>query len=459
MTTVPNDDTAFIPTQGGTAERVPPCDLDAESWVLASMLMDNDIISDVAAILKGGSDFYRPNNEAIYNGMLALFAKGEPVDPIQLGKQLTQTGDLARVGGASYLHGLIQGGYSPASATFHAEIIRETAVLRELGKACRDVEAMTYARQAETKEICDTAQARIFAVTEERSAVGDNRVALGSIMEDVFDEVERNGQAGADITGIATGITDLDQLTQGLQPGQLIVVAGRPAMGKTMLALNFARKCSIRNNNPSLFFSLEMGKNELGMRILSADARIALHHMRSGTMTDEDWTRAANRTPVISTAPLYIDDTANQTVMYIRAQARKQKAQTGLSLIVVDYLQLMQSGLRVESRQQEVSDISRNLKLLAKELEVPIVALSQLNRGPEQRTDKKPVVSDLRESGAIEQDADMVILLHREDAYEKESARAGEIDLIVGKHRNGPTATITAAFQGHYCRIVDMAQT
>jgi replicative DNA helicase len=210
---------------------------------------------------------------------------------------------------------------------------------------------------------------------------------------------------------------------------------------------------------PSVIFSLEMGRNEIAMRLLSAEARVALHHMRSGTMTDDDWTRAARHTPDITAAPLYIDDTANQTVMYIRTQARKQKAQSGLSLIVVDYLQLMQSGLRSENRQQEVSDISRNLKLLAKELEVPIVALSQLNRGPEQRTDKKPVVSDLRESGAIEQDADMVILLHREDAYDKESSRAGEIDLIVGKHRNGPTATVTAAFQGHYCRIVDMAQT
>jgi replicative DNA helicase len=459
MTTVPNDETtARIPAQG--APRTPPYDLDAESWVLASMLMDNSVIGDVASVLKGGSDFYRPNNETIYNGILALFAKGEPADPIQLGKQLTKTGDLDRVGGAAHLHALIQGGYSPASATFHAEIIRETATLRELGKAAREIEELTYARQGETQEICDTAQAKIFAVTEEHAVAGDNRVALGSIMESVFDELERNAEGGdGEITGIATGITDLDALTQGLQPGQLIVVAGRPAMGKTMLALNFARECSIKNNKPSLFFSLEMGKNELGVRILSGQARIALHHMRSGTMTDDDWTRAARHTPDISAAPLYIDDTANQTVMYIRTQARKQKAQSGLSLIVVDYLQLMQSGLRSENRQQEVSDISRNLKLLAKELEVPIVALSQLNRGPEQRTDKKPVVSDLRESGAIEQDADMVILLHREDAYDKESPRAGEIDLIVGKHRNGPTATVTAAFQGHYCRIVDMAQT
>jgi replicative DNA helicase len=459
MTTVPNDDTAYIPAQGGPADRTPPCDLDAEDWVLASMLMDNDIIGDVAAVLKGGSDFYRPNNEAIYNGILALVAKGEPADPIQLGKQLTQTGDLDRVGGAARLHALIQGGYSPASATFHAEIIRETAILREISKACREIEAMAYARQAETKEICDTAQAKIFAVTEERAAAGDNRVAIGSIMEGVFDDLERNANHQAGVTGIATGITDLDALTNGLQPGQLIVVAGRPAMGKTMLALNFARQCSIKNNEPALFFSLEMGKNELGMRVLSAQARIAQHHMLSGTMTDDDWTRAAKHTPDITAAPLYIDDTGDQTVMYVRTQARKQKAQGGLSLIIVDYLQLMHSGLRVESRQGEVADISRHLKLLAKELEVPIVALSQLNRGPEQRTDHKPVVSDLRESGAIEQDADMVILLHREDVYDKESSRSGEIDLIVGKHRNGPTATITAAFQGHYCRIVDMAQT
>jgi replicative DNA helicase len=227
------------------------------------------------------------------------------------------------------------------------------------------------------------------------------------------------------------------------------------------LALDFARACSINNGMPSVIFSLEMGRNEIAMRLLSAEARVALHHMRSGSMTDDDWTRLARRMPDVSAAPLFIDDSPNLSMMEIRAKCRRLKQRNDLRLVVIDYLQLMQSGgsRRPESRQQEVSDMSRNLKLLAKELEVPVIALSQLNRGPEQRTDKKPMVSDLRESGSIEQDADMVILLHREDAYEKESPRAGEADLIVAKHRNGPTATITVAFQGHYSRFVDMAQT
>jgi replicative DNA helicase len=227
------------------------------------------------------------------------------------------------------------------------------------------------------------------------------------------------------------------------------------------LALDFARACSIKNNMPSVIFSLEMGRNEIAMRLLSAEARVALHHMRSGSMTDEDWTRLARQMPAVTDAPLYIDDSPNLTMMEIRAKCRRLKQRNDLQLVVLDYLQLMSSGgsRRPESRQQEVSEMSRHLKLLAKELEVPVVALSQLNRGPEQRTDKKPMVSDLRESGSIEQDADMVILLHREDAYEKESPRAGEADLIVAKHRNGPTATITVAFQGHYSRFVDMAQT
>ncbi|MEE1939547.1 replicative DNA helicase [Streptomyces sp. TRM 70361] len=238
-------------------------------------------------------------------------------------------------------------------------------------------------------------------------------------------------------------------------------VADGIVVHNSTLALDFARACSIRNNLPSVIFSLEMGRNEIAMRLLSAEARVALHHMRSGSMTDEDWNRLARQMPEVTGAPLYIDDSPNLTMMEIRAKCRRLKQRNDLRLVVIDYLQLMQSGgsRRPESRQQEVSEMSRNLKLLAKELEVPVIALSQLNRGPEQRTDKKPMVSDLRESGSIEQDADMVILLHREDAYEKESPRAGEADLIVAKHRNGPTATITVAFQGHYSRFVDMAQT
>jgi replicative DNA helicase len=263
------------------------------------------------------------------------------------------------------------------------------------------------------------------------------------------------------LTGVPTGFSDLDSLTNGFQPGQLIVVGARPAMGKSTLALDFARAASVKHDLTAAFFSLEMGRAEITQRLYSAESRVALHHLRSGSVTEQDLDRLARRTQAIEAAPLVIDDSAELTCLEIRSRARRMKQSHGLDLLIVDYLQLMKTGSvrRAESRQQEVSDMSRDLKLLAKELEIPVIALSQLNRGPEQRTEKRPQVSDLRESGSIEQDADMVILLHREDAYEKESPRAGEADLIVGKHRNGPTATVTVAFQGHYSRFVDMAQT
>jgi replicative DNA helicase len=260
------------------------------------------------------------------------------------------------------------------------------------------------------------------------------------------------------MVGVPTGFVDLDALTNGLHPGQMIVIAARPAVGKSTIGLDFARAAAIRHQLATVLFSLEMSRNEITMRLLSAEARVPLHHMRAGQMTDDDWNRIARCTGEVSSAPLFIDDSPNMTMMEIRAKCRRLKQRHDLKLVIVDYLQLMSSGKRVESRQQEVAEFSRALKLLAKELEVPVVAISQLNRGPEQRQDKKPLLSDLRESGSIEQDADMVILLHREDAYEKESPRAGEADFIVAKHRNGPTATITVAFQGHYSRFVDMAQ-
>ena len=276
-------------------------------------------------------------------------------------------------------------------------------------------------------------------------------------MPGALDELEAIASHDDTLTGVPTGFTDFDALSNGLHPGQMIIIAARPAVGKSTLALDFARSAAIKHQLTTVFFSLEMGRNEIVMRLLSAEARVPLHTMRSGMMTDEDWARLARRMGEVAGAPLFIDDSPNLTMMEIRAKCRRLKQQHDLKLVIVDYLQLLSSHGRVESRQQEVSEMSRSLKLLAKELEVPVVALSQLNRGPEQRTDKKPQISDLRESGSIEQDADMVILLYREDVHEKESPRAGEADLIVAKHRNGPTATVTVAFQGHYSRFVDMA--
>jgi replicative DNA helicase len=851
---------------GGGFERVPPQDLDAEQSVLGGMLLSKDAIADVVEVLKG-QDFYRPAHETIYTAILDLYARGEPADPITTAAELTKRGEIARVGGTPYLHTLVNAVPTAANAEYYAEIVHERAVLRRLVEAGTRITQMGYAADGDVDEIVNSAQAEIYAVTEQRTS--EDYLPLSDIMEGALDEIEAIGSRSGQMSGVPTGFADLDSLTNGLHPGQMIVIAARPAMGKALaldtplptpdgwttmgevkvgdlllsaegkatrvvaatevmtghicfevtfddgtkviadadhqwltetrssrrsaresggavrttkeiaatlrctnlsdrrlnhsvvnarplelparelpippyvlgawlgdghsdaaritsadpevleriaaegittrrigetithalaltvnepqrlqrvcvvcgrsfvpkqanvrtcgqscggrarsvsapaprtvctdcgrpcgspfaeprcdactrrhgsllvvlrelgvlgnkhipvaylrasvaqrrellqglldsagtftntgsvqfavtsralaegfrellmslgyrcgmrtkrvngrssesstsyvitfttddevfhlerkrkthaqrrrpgtarlrrrfitevrevesvpvrcvevdnprhlylatrsmvpthnstLALDFARACSIANKMPSVIFSLEMGRNEIAMRLLSAEARVALHHMRSGTMTDDDWTKVARRMSDVTEAPLYIDDSPNLSMMEIRAKCRRLKQRNDLRLVVIDYLQLMQSGgsRRPESRQQEVSDMSRNLKLLAKELEVPVIALSQLNRGPEQRTDKKPMVSDLRESGSIEQDADMVILLHREDAYEKESPRAGEADLIVAKHRNGPTATITVAFQGHYSRFVDMAQT
>nr|WP_232246543.1 replicative DNA helicase [Kitasatospora mediocidica] len=438
-------------------ERVPPQDLAAEQSVLGGMLLSKDAIADVVEVLKP-LDYYRPAHELIHSAILDLYARGEPADPITVASELTKRGELARVGGPGYLHTLVNSVPTAANAEYYAEIVHERAVLRRLVEAGTRIAGMGYAAEGDVDEIVNAAQAEIYAVTEQRTS--EDYAPLADIMEGALDEIEAIGSRNGQMSGVPTGFADLDALTNGLHPGQMIVIAARPAMGKSTLALDFSRACSITNGLPSVIFSLEMGRNEIAMRLLSAEARVALHHMRSGNMTDDDWTRVARRMPDVTAAPLFIDDSPNLSMMEIRAKCRRLKQRQDLKLVVIDYLQLMQSGgsRRAESRQQEVSDMSRNLKLLAKELEVPVIALSQLNRGPEQRTDKKPMVSDLRESGSIEQDADMVILLHREDAYEKESPRAGEADLIVAKHRNGPTATITVAFQGHYSRFVDMTR-
>ncbi|HJD81383.1 replicative DNA helicase [Kitasatospora aureofaciens] len=445
--------------QGGVDgfERVPPQDLAAEQSVLGGMLLSKDAIADVVEVLKP-ADYYRPAHEMIHGAILDLYARGEPADPITVAGELTKRGELQRVGGAPYLHTLVNSVPTAANAEYYAQIVHERAVLRRLVEAGTRIAGMGYAAEGDVDEIVNAAQAEIYAVTEQRT--NEDYAPLADIMEGALDEIEAIGSRNGQMSGVPTGFADFDQLTNGLHPGQMIVIAARPAMGKSTLALDFARACSIHHKLPSVIFSLEMGRNEIAMRLLSAEARVALHHMRSGNMTDDDWTRVARRMPDVSEAPLFIDDSPNLSMMEIRAKCRRLKQRNDIKLIVIDYLQLMQSGgsRRAENRQQEVSDMSRNLKLLAKELEVPVIALSQLNRGPEQRTDKRPMVSDLRESGSIEQDADMVILLHREDAYEKESPRAGEADLIVAKHRNGPTATITVAFQGHYSRFVDMTR-
>jgi len=435
-------------------ERTPPHDVTAEQCALGGMLLSKDAIADVVEVLRP-NDFYRPAHQIVYDVIIDLYGRGEPADAVTVAAELTRRGEMGKMGGAPYLHTLISSVPTAANAGYYAKIVAERAILRRLVEAGTRIVQLAYGAGGEVDDIVDTAQAEVYAVTERRSS--EDYLPLSEVMEGALDEIEAINSRGGQLTGVPTGFADLDHLTNGLHPGQLIVLAARPALGKSTLALDVARSASIKNGLTSCIFSLEMSRNEIVMRLLAAESRVALHTMRSGTMTDDDWSRLARRMGEVSSAPLFIDDSPNMSMMEIRAKCRRLRQRHDLRLVIVDYLQLMSSPRRVENRQQEVSEFSRQLKLLAKELDVPIIAVAQLNRGPEQRADKRPQLADLRESGAIEQDSDMVVLLHREDAYERESPRAGEADLIVAKHRNGPTATVTVAFQGHYSRFVDMA--
>ena len=437
--------------------RQPPQDEAAEQAVLGGMLLSKDAIADVLERLRPG-DFYRPNHQSVYDAVLDLYGRGEPADAVTVAAELDRRGLLRRIGGAPYLHTLISTVPTAANAGYYAGIVAEKALLRRLVEAGTRVVQYGYAgaEGADVAEVVDRAQAEIYDVTDGRTS--EDFVALEDLLQPTMDEIDAIASQGGISRGVPTGFLELDEVTNGLHPGQMIVIAARPGVGKSTLGLDFLRSCSIKNRMSSVIFSLEMSKSEIVMRLLSAEAKIKLADMRSGRMSDDDWTRLARRMSEISEAPLFIDDSPNMMMMEIRAKARRLKQKHDLSLIVIDYLQLMTSGKKVESRQQEVSEFSRQLKLLAKELEVPVVAMSQLNRGPEQRTDKKPMLSDLRESGAIEQDADMVILMHRPDAFERDDPRGGEADLILAKHRNGPTKTVTVAHQLHLSRFTNMAK-
>lgn len=460
--TVPKPSNAPIsPSTGGVDgprefDRTPPQDVAAEQSVLGGMLLSKDAIADVVELLRT-TDFYRPAHATIFDTILDLYGKGEPADPVTVSAALQTRGEIGRIGGAPYLHTLISMVPTAANAAYYARIVAERAVLRRLVEAGTRIVQLGYGASAgnrDVDDVVDMAQQAVYDVTEQRTS--EDYVVLSDLLQPTMDEIEAIGTAGGPMNGVPTGFADLDRLTNGLHPGQLIVIAARPGLGKSTVSLDIVRMAAIRSGLPSVIFSLEMSKIEITMRLLSAESRVPLHNLRTGRLTDEDWTRLARRMGEVSEAPLFIDDSPNMTMMEIRAKARRLKQRHQLRMIVVDYLQLMSSPKRVESRQQEVAELSRGLKLLAKELEVPVIAVSQLNRGPEQRNDKRPQLSDLRESGSIEQDADMVILLHRDDYYEKESPRAGEADFIVAKHRNGPTDTITVAFQGHFSRFVDM---
>ncbi|MFJ2900246.1 replicative DNA helicase [Streptomyces sp. NPDC087218] len=439
----------------------PPHDLDAEKTVLRAMLRSTTAIADVVELLHH-DDFYRRAHGLIYLAILEIYARddGEDPGPANVTALLAKRDELTEVGGQVYLQSLAG---APATKNWvkAAGTIAGMAVMRRMMVAAARIDDLTAEATAENVErLVDTAEAEIFAAISRGHARIPQSHPLSAVVEDTLDEIEAVGSRAGQMAGIPTGFLDLDCLTGGLYPGQLVVIAGRAAMGTSTLALDLLRNATIKHNLPAALFAVEARRIDVSMRLLAAESRVALHHMRSGTLVDDDWTRMARRMPAVSAAPLYIQDDPYSNFTELRAHCRRLHRQHALKLVVVDDVQLLNYGIRPRSsRYEEVSEIARSLKYLAKELHIPVIAVSTLNRSPEQRTDKRPFMSDLRDSGALEDHADLVILIHRDDAYEKDSPRAGEADLIVAKHRYGPATTITVAHQAHYGRFVDMSQT
>ena len=427
--------------------RRPPQDVDAERSVLGAMMLSPRVLTDVTSVLRP-EDFYVPANRIIYEAILRQSSESDNMDVVLLANRLDRQGDLERIGGAPYLHTLLASVPSAANALHYAEIVAEKAVYRNLVDAGTRVVQLGFEGEvdAEVNDVVDRAQQEIFAVGQRHTAT-DYQV-LGTLIDPTVKTLISLQQNGGAEVGVPTGFFDLDELTSGLRGGQMIIIAARPGVGKSTLAMDFMREASIRHGKTSVIFSLEM----------SAEAEVKLSDMRGGKVQAEDWEKLTDTFEKVGSAPLYIDDSPNLTMMEIRTKARKLSQDVGLDLVVLDYMQLLSSGKRVESRQQEVSEFSRQLKLLAKELDVPVIAISQLNRGPEARTDKKPQLADLRESGSLEQDADIVMLLYRPDSQDRDNERAGEADIILAKHRGGPIDTIPVAHQLHYSKFVNMAR-
>ena len=429
----------------GLFDRVPPHDDNAEMATLGGMLMSKDAIGEVSQIVSV-DDFYEPKHQTIYEAIIGKFSASEPADAVTVANRLSDSGDLDKVGGIDYLHSLIASVPTAANASYYAEIVHQRALLRRVIASGTKIAQLGYdAEGSQAQDVINMAQAEVYEMSTGR--VRQDYAPVQAAVHDALDQID-SIQKGELQAGVPTGFQEIDEVTKGLQPGQMVVVAGRPAMGKSTLGVDFARSAAIHHHDTTILFSLEMSKVELAQRIISAETGVPLAALRNADDIDPNrWNTLNNFYARLQDAPLFIDDSPNMSLMEIRAKCRR--------VVIIDYLQLMTSGKAVESRQQEVSEFSRALKLLAKELEVPVVALSQLNRGPEMRNDKKPQLSDLRESGSIEQDADVVFLVHRPDFYDEED-RPGEADIIMAKHRNGPTRTFGLVFQGQYSRFSDM---
>ena len=450
---------AAIGAQAGVREpQVPPQNLDAEESVLGAMMLSTGAIAAVSEVLAAdGREFYRESHAKVYRAALALYAKGEPVDAITLVDELDERGELEDAGGKVRVHELAALVPASANAGHYAQIVKESATLRGLIRAGGEIARLGWERPGETTELVDRAEQILFDLSQEKATSEFSHIE--ALLKESFERITQLYESGADVTGVPSGFRDLDRVTSGFQEGNLIVMAARPSMGKSALGLGVALNLAVRRNMPVALFTLEMSKSEVTQRLMCSEAKVESQRLRTGKLSADDWPRLTAACDKLAKAPIYVDDTGSITMMEIRSKARRLKSKhPDLGLIIVDYLQLMTSGTTAENRVQEVSQISRSLKVLARDLDVPIIALSQLSRAVEQRHDKRPILSDLRESGSIEQDADIVMFIYRDEYYNgEESEHQGLAEVIVAKHRNGPTDTVKLSFLKRYAKFSDLA--
>ena len=436
--------------------KVPPHDIQAEQAVLGSMLLDKDAVIDAIEVLKEDS-FYREDNKMIFSAILSLYAKSEPIDLITVKSELTENGNFDKVGGLEYLSSLPDKVPTTANVDRYIKIVEEKALTRNLIQTANELISLGYDETEEVDNILELAEKKVFDLSQNKSTKGYS--SIKDVLVSSFAELEKLYNQKGRISGITTGFTDLDRQTSGLHNSDLIIVAARPAMGKSAFAINIATNAALKDEVPVAIFNLEMSKEQVVNRILCSEAMVDSNKVRTGQIEDNDWMKLATASGILSEAPIYIDDTPGISIMEIRAKCRKLKMEKNIGLIVIDYLQLIQgsSNKRNSSREQEISEISRSLKILAKELDVPVIALSQLSRAAEQRKDDhRPMLSDLRESGAIEQDADIVMFIYREDYYNPETENKNVAEIILAKHRGGSTGTVNLAWLSNYTKLANL---
>jgi replicative DNA helicase len=435
-------------------DRQPPCNEDAERAILGAALLDREAVGLAREIIDG-SEFYRKEHRLIFGAMCRLYEQDQAIDPITVGEDLDKEGALAAAGGIDYLADLQSMVATAANVIYHARIVREKGVLRELIHASHVTAGEAYEGAGDAAEILDRAQNRIYSIGEESQR--NQFVGLDEVVPKTFKAIEEAFQSKSDVTGLRTGFAQMDQYTSGLQKSDLVIIAARPSMGKTSLALNLAYNVATKENTGVAIFSLEMSKEQLAMRMLCSATGFNLHNLRRGKLRAEDWPRLTRACDQLSKAPIYLDDSSGITVLEMKSKARRLQQQHSLGLVIIDYLQLMSVNARIENRQQEISQISRNLKGMAKDLDVPVIALSQLSRAVESRSDHKPMLSDLRESGSIEQDADVVLFIYREEVYNPDDESAHNLaTVIVGKQRNGPIGQFDLHFHKEFTRFSDL---